>query len=400
MHVFALSALFLFASQTWIVDDDGPADFATIGAAVASPSVVDGDTLYVESGQYPGFTLDKALSIVARSGDHFSAATCTVQNVADFTIAGMWTRTLDVQGVSGRGQIDDSRVGLWLIDDNSGELYWSGRASIAGCGELVVTRTVFHGSEGLYPDQTDTEPAAVVSTSNVALVDCVFQGGNDEVHDMHPTEGPKPALWVRSQSFAIISGCTLIGGRGIASLTFEGAPALVVDGSEARVRGSSHHMVRGGWGYSGYAPAITGVPSSTATVSGVRCDAALLPAWASQPATPEPYFRILPADDVGSRRTVEVYGPSGTEVRVFFALVPQYLPDFMPGLDPLWVDRGAVLDLISVVCAGQDVPVTFAFPASGAGGGPGDATIFQGFAPSLSGVGRFLTNPEQIVSRR
>jgi len=38
--------------RTWIVDDDGPADFRTIQEAINSPQVIDGNTIFVRSGTY------------------------------------------------------------------------------------------------------------------------------------------------------------------------------------------------------------------------------------------------------------------------------------------------------------------------------------------------------------
>jgi parallel beta-helix repeat protein len=53
------------SSQIWTVDDDGPADFATIQEALDSPSVLDGDTIFVYSGTYhQHLNLTKSISLV------------------------------------------------------------------------------------------------------------------------------------------------------------------------------------------------------------------------------------------------------------------------------------------------------------------------------------------------
>ena len=48
------------------VDDDGPADFSSLSAAVAAASA--GDLVLVSSGDYLGFSLSKPLTIAADSG--------------------------------------------------------------------------------------------------------------------------------------------------------------------------------------------------------------------------------------------------------------------------------------------------------------------------------------------
>lgn len=55
--------------KTWYVDDDGPADFSKIGDTIASPLVIDGDTIFVRSGTYHEHNLNvyKSLSLV---GEH------------------------------------------------------------------------------------------------------------------------------------------------------------------------------------------------------------------------------------------------------------------------------------------------------------------------------------------
>jgi len=53
------------AQSVWTVDDDGPADFSSISAALASPLVLDGDTIYVAPGHYGGlFVVDKSVSLI------------------------------------------------------------------------------------------------------------------------------------------------------------------------------------------------------------------------------------------------------------------------------------------------------------------------------------------------
>lgn len=53
-------------SSTWTVDDNGPADFSSIHAAI--PVIAENDILLVKAGSYPGFTASK--SVIDRSCHH------------------------------------------------------------------------------------------------------------------------------------------------------------------------------------------------------------------------------------------------------------------------------------------------------------------------------------------
>ncbi len=392
MYALALCALLLAGPTTWTVDDDGPADFASISDAVSSPLVSDGDTLLVYHGSYPAFTLDRELRIVAAAGDIFLVEGCNVIGAPTFTIAGMRTENTLVIGVSGRGTFDDCQFGvLEVVPD--WDIVWQGSTEFKSCAELLVTRSVFHGAEGCYPDLTWTEPALVVSSSNLALVDCVLQGGADDLCNGHPTDGAKPALDT-SNSFVTISGCSLYGGQGITGLGFPGAPAIEMSGV-VRVRGSFHHVVRGGSGWGGLAPPFAG--SGTATISGVRYNPFQLPGWVTEPSPAEPYLLVTGDDTPGATKTIELYGPPGRGARVFWSDVPA-LQSLFAGLDPLWFDREQVQGGTYLVAVGQDHPATYSFPLP-ATPDPGDVRIYQAFLPGGSGYVRFLTSPAQVLYR-
>ena len=178
MQIFLLPVL-LLAAQTWTVDDDGPADFASISDAIASPSVAEGDVLLVSPGGYAGFVLDKALSIVSTADSTFLASSCVVQGVSDFRIAGLSTRELLVQDVTGRGVLDGIKVGWQFFDAASGELFYRGRAQILDCDEILLTRSELHGSDACYPDILENHAGLEVVGSTVAIVQCEIQGGNE-----------------------------------------------------------------------------------------------------------------------------------------------------------------------------------------------------------------------------
>src|SRR4030095_5899711 len=92
------------AQLSWTVDDNGPADFASITAAVSSLFVQDGDTLLVEPGSYAAFTTSKDLAIVGNEGGAKPAVSgeSHVDNVDSFTLAGLDLFELRVLGGAGR----------------------------------------------------------------------------------------------------------------------------------------------------------------------------------------------------------------------------------------------------------------------------------------------------------
>ncbi|MDH5690988.1 MAG: pectinesterase family protein, partial [Candidatus Bathyarchaeota archaeon] len=72
-------------STTWIVDDDGPADFHTIQEAVTAASA--GDTIFVNAGLYvESVTIDKALTLVGEDRDAVIVTTNETLGPYIFTI--------------------------------------------------------------------------------------------------------------------------------------------------------------------------------------------------------------------------------------------------------------------------------------------------------------------------
>lgn len=103
-------------AAVWTVDDDQPADFSSIQAAVASPLVQDGDVLRVGFGLYAPFTLTKRLTILGPA----TVADAVVQGVTKlaspdgFDVSHLRFASLEVSNAAGRARVSHCRVGVDL----------------------------------------------------------------------------------------------------------------------------------------------------------------------------------------------------------------------------------------------------------------------------------------------
>ena len=169
MFMLLLACCATAALDTWVVDDNHPADFGQISTAISAAAA--GDVLLVEPGTYVGFTLDKRLTIIGRAGGARPHVTGTVRlnALSGFTFAGFDVDDLRVGGVQGRGRIDDCSVNF--VSDHK-QVY---AAVVSDCAQLVISRTRLSGSAIL--SWTKNGCGLHVSGSHVALVDCTVRGG-------------------------------------------------------------------------------------------------------------------------------------------------------------------------------------------------------------------------------
>src|SRR5262245_16801800 len=110
-----LLAALALAPDIITVDDDGPAQFASIDDAVHA--ALPGDVSLVPGATDGPFRLDRDLSVlVPGSGPrpHVSGFT-TVLDVDSVTLAGLDFANLWLSKVHGRGVIDDCTMGVWTL---------------------------------------------------------------------------------------------------------------------------------------------------------------------------------------------------------------------------------------------------------------------------------------------
>ena len=75
-------------SQVWTVDDDGPADFASIQSAIDAAQ--DGDALLIRGGSYAPIAIDaKRLTLLADDGQTVLAPQPLFTNIAGLTVTGL-----------------------------------------------------------------------------------------------------------------------------------------------------------------------------------------------------------------------------------------------------------------------------------------------------------------------
>lgn len=341
------------AQTSWTVDDNGPADFNSIQAAVTSPLVAGGDVLLVEPGNYGAVSLTKEIHILGNpSGPRPSVTDIDAQNVKSFTLYWLDTAEIDAANVPARSRIDRCDVGIRGI-------------SIDNCPEVVVTRTTSFPTavEGFFSDGV---PAVDVSgTSRVQLVDCVLRGADGQ-DDFFEAGFGGAAVRIFDGSDVWVAGSDLTGGTGGTTQVFSGFDGIGGDGlfisggSSANVRGSSFHLVAGGegGGDSSDGRAINvqdfGGPASSATYSGVTVSG-ITEGLLINP--PEPYLYVRGEDAPGETRRLFLYGEAGNTAIVATSFGAQFLelPIFVGA--PLWLNPSALVEQIPVTLLGQDDPV-------------------------------------------
>ena len=382
----AVPLAFAATKEVWTVDDDAPADFAEISAAIASPAVKPGDTLLVYNGGYASFDLTKPLRVVAPEGQGFYAPYSSVHDVTTFTLAGLGTRSLTIENVTERGTIDGCAVGV-PIDDGAGGLPWLGSMVIRNSGEVLVSNTIIHGTDACYPFFDLASPGVWVEGSRAAFVDCEVYGGNGagEGCDTHyPTAGE--GLVAIAGSDVMLTASSLVGGTGPFNTTM---PAVSVDGSVVEVRGSSWHRLEA----TPPAAPIAGTPGA-ATVSGVTLVGAPLPAWVVQPVEARPYARLVG----GTTTVLELYGPVGASALAVAATAPELLPDAFPGLGAVWLDPASILAQGVLTLLGQDAAASVLLPSGFPA--PGTTLLVQAYIASSPAGHSYLTPPAQLVARQ
>jgi parallel beta-helix repeat protein len=138
--------------KTWSVDDEGPADFHTIEAAISAAS--DGDIILVFSGTYnENVTIGKSLTLrgenayttIVNGSEAFTVAHITANNVAltNFTIRngniGVLIDSSYNNRISGN-VITDNGDGLWVV--------FSSR-------NILSDNTITHNAVGIYIDSSN-----------------------------------------------------------------------------------------------------------------------------------------------------------------------------------------------------------------------------------------------------
>lgn len=401
--VLASNAL-VAQAHTWTVDDDGPADFASIAAAIAAASVQAGDVLQVAPGHYGVFTLDKSLHVIgaaAAAPTVFSIdgwEPVRVLDVAAFSLVGMACVRLEIRRVSGAGLLDGCAVGSASMPSScqgSGPcVVDTGETLVEDCAQLLVTRSSFRGTDMCYPQGPSVSTDAFIARrSHVALVDCDLEGGGGvgEGWDCIPHYPSNTvALELEEGSDVFVAGSTVRGGVG----SWVDPPAVRVDATSiVRVRGSTVDLVES----LSAAPALDGAPGARATVSGVTLVPPQLPAWVATPQPAEPYVVVSGGDAPGALKHVQLYGPAGAPALLAGSLHAAWI-QLAADLPALWLDPAALFPLVALQALGQDTPASVPIVLPPDPALSGIALRVQAWLPPLVLDGT-LTNPAALVLR-
>jgi hypothetical protein len=224
------------ATNRWLVDDDGPADFSSLATAalVVSP----GDLIEVMPGSYAATTITKPLQVVV-PGSFVTQAdvdSITVDGAAKITLMGLKTSQLAVRNVPGRASLGNLDVD-------------GGTTLIENCPDVAITRSDFKALAD--PESGVAGPHGMsVFASSVQLVASRVEGAEGPIYSNDGGDGVVLSGGSRLWS----AGSTLVGGDGdFGNPEFffpggNGGDALVVgDGCEADVRGraSNDFLVAG-----------------------------------------------------------------------------------------------------------------------------------------------------------
>lgn len=403
------------AMHTWTVDDDGPADFDQIGTAVAAAAA--GDVLLVEPGTYDGFVLEKRLTILGRAGGERPHVLDTVRLLAvgGFTFAGFDVDSLRVQGVQGRGRVDDCSVNV--LEDFPQQY----AVIVTDCAQLVISRTAIQGSY-LFNQALggDNGSALHVTGSRVMLVDSTVLGA----HGFSPSGccenggNGGNGLVVDGASQVVAAGCAAIRGgeegwgtQPFASTDGQAGDGLVVVGSTVIVRGTLPDSLLAGYYDSSFGgspgKAIVAASGSKIVVSGVELGASWTLSGGSQvlqPAVPEPYLVSVGSDEPGGVHELRLYGPTGVPALIAVSAAPG-LTVLSTWDEQLWAGLGApFLGVVPVVMQHQFLPVQLLVTMPPAAAGlEGIAATFQAFCPTIpSGLDpqlKLATNAAELIVR-
>lgn len=373
---FLVLALPASAGTTWIVDDDGPADFADLPQAVAG--VAPGDTLIVLAGTYSNFELSKPLSILGLPGAQVGGG--KVLDLAPGVV-------VTLSGLS------FATNGLLRVENCAGTVVLDGlslpKASATFLGSMDVRLRGCSLERGLFLDDSRAE---VVSSEIEGRVG-IFLGC--------PGDNGLTGLQLQNGSRAHVYRSEVRGGDGASAndvfncLGGDGGTGIHVISGDLLLAGDPVHQVLGGWPGDGLGGAGSGValvmkPGTHARVSGVTVWGSI--GTAGQLETPQPRdASLFIIDQVGASEnlTFRVQTEPGVSVELLLGrkatLGPQVGSDEVLLVEPLRVfnlglaPANGVAGLNFVVPA--NLPDGFTFFAQGRVTFPGGETRYTNSVP-------------------
>lgn len=336
-------ALFSVVPGVITVDDDGPADFADVPAAVAAAT--GGETLLIWPGVSPSTATSKALALVdAVPGvKPRMLLEFKVDGAPTFTAEGIEFDELQVCNVAGRVRLDAC--------DITGTSGWGefGTCVVQACPDVVITRCKidYLGHFALYSGHE----ALKIADSTAVLVDSTVMdpdGGDDPIA---PDWGYEAIRTFGVVELRVI-GCNLFGGNGGVGMSpADGVPPIVEwsRSLDLVIRGSSKPTGSGG----NKANCVS--VSGGYTWSGVQMIShqGVVP----PPVSPaEPYLRI--GGQGSGLRRLELYGSPGDTAVAVVSLGSAHFDLIGYAGDSVLLDPSLAVGSVTLPLLAQDTTAT------------------------------------------
>lgn len=283
--LLALALPAVAANQVWTVDDNGPADFATLPAAVAAAG--DGDVLLVRDGFYSNLALmGKALTLVAeplgQSGEHQIAGVRITDLPAGKTVTLRGFRLV-------RNPFDFTSESAVHLENNAGTVVLedclvtpensptSGTLRAIDSAAVFVTRSQVIGNNGVTPFIVPPLPprsAILASGSNLYVHRSTLVGGTaapglfpSEFSPGGPGQDGAPAVHL-TDGRLLVAGGTVTGGKGGNNASNgtdcigagDGGPAIAMLGTHPRLVLLADTSLVGGLPGNAAGPCSSGAP--------------------------------------------------------------------------------------------------------------------------------------------
>ncbi|TAJ04885.1 MAG: hypothetical protein EPO68_16810 [Planctomycetota bacterium] len=375
--------------HVWTVDDDGPADFSSIAAAVAGAAA--GDILLVASGSYGAFTLEKRLRILGPTTGATPVVNglTMIRQVNSCTLSGLRFANLWIKQTSGLIVVDDCQIGFPGV----------GSLTIETSDQVLVSRCQVLASTG--------GTAASVSDTNAVFVDCELHGGAGASGWAVVGNGGD-GLSVANASHVSLAGSKCRGGDAGIGFGGDGKAGNGIHSSASIViiRGSATDLIQPGyvdsccWGWPGKGLVANDsvIVMSGASITNVAASTSIV----IQPPIAEPYLEIAGSDVPGESRRLDLYGPAGELAVVATSL--DSAPLALPGLEGLvWVDTSALHQVLPIAMLGQNLPAHHLWTVPVDPALAGLALCVQAGFPlhpgTLEPAAILLSNPARMVVR-
>lgn len=369
-NLLLLAAL---AAQSIItVDDDGPADYASVATAVGAAQ--SGDIISIAPGDYGGdLFIPMRMSLIGQDPIDFpSLGTVTAESSTSVNLRRLELNRLVLEDLNGVSRLEECRIASLAQPT-------SPRVAVSEVAQLLVRDcSIFAEGES---DGDGGVGMRVSGDSRVHIVACEIRGGDASYSDFFQWAGwGGDALQVADTSRVTVVASTLQGGGGD---TYPGAPfggsgpdpGLGGDAVEFRdeafvdIRGYAAHVLSGGYGeYADPSQGINGMAVHKLSLfsrgSAEHGGVTLNGGSDGQSVAPRPYLELSNAGKPGGTVRAATFGVSGAAglLAVSSGSALLDLPAYGP--TALWIEASLIVDqqILTLNGIGTPAVVTYDIP--------------------------------------